>query len=125
MSLDPYNMPMDRTYRLRMAGCNSVYMGAAFVDGVTVEPVNWRDARRIAIAFGTRSCQVEFYSEPEATPEPQPEPEVEPPAAEQPDLDALDREELLALATEMGLEPHHRMGAHRLRTLIANGRVHD
>ena len=35
-----------------------------------------------------------------------------------PDLDALTRDELYALAVERGLEPHHKTGADKLRAML-------
>ena len=44
-------------------------------------------------------------------PAPAPEPTL-------PDLDALTRDELYALAVERGLEPHHKTGADKLRAML-------
>ena len=46
---------------------------------------------------------------------PAPAPAPEPPL---PDLDALTRDELYALAVERGLEPHHKTGADKLRAML-------
>ena len=44
-------------------------------------------------------------------PAPAPEPTL-------PDLDALTRDELYALAVERGLKPHHKTGADKLRAML-------
>ena len=47
-------------------------------------------------------------------------PVIEPqaPVAPAPDLDALTRDELYALAVERGLEPHHKTGKAKLRAML-------
>lgn len=130
MSLDPYKLPMDRTYRLRMTGCNTHFPGAKFVDGVTVEPVKWRDARRIAFAWGVRSCTIEYWDEP-TLPEPEPTPPEPEPVAELTlqdegdDIRSMSRPALHALAEDMGIEIPSRTSTRRLRELIRDARLSD
>ena len=126
MSLDPYTLPMEGKYRLIMPGCNTHFPGARFVDGVTVEPVAWRDARRIAIAWGSRSCQIEHWEEASPEPSPTPEPTPEPESKDEgDDLDSMSRPALHALAEEMGLDITGRASSRKLRELIRDARISD
>ena len=62
----------------------------------------------------------DYYAEqpPAAAPAPAVAPVAPAPEPTPPDLDALTRDELYALAVERGLEPHHKTGADKLRAML-------
>jgi hypothetical protein len=55
-------------YRVRYSGLNSAFYGAVFVNGVTVDPVIARNARRLKAAFG-KDVIVELWT-PQEKPKP-------------------------------------------------------
>lgn len=73
--------------------------------------------RRIADYYAEQSPAAAPDVAPVA-PAPAPAPVAPAPEPTLPDLDALTRDELYALAVERGLEPHHKTGADKLRAML-------
>lgn len=139
--LDPNDIPRSGTafYRLRYAGCNEAFPGAEFKDGVTVAPVAARDALRLYQAFG-KALIIEPW-ESAGLPVPKHKPILPPvmtPAESREelhkiaegaelvdDLEKMHAHELRQLASDLGLSPHWKAGAEKLRKLIRRARRDD
>lgn len=136
-----YGVPVGE-YTLRLDGCTDQFHGATFVNGVTTGPVVGRDVMRLFQAFGA-SLVIERYEAgapalPETLPPPPPEEpaeaaapaEVTTPAVvtESPapaipeNLEALDVDQLRALAAQVGAEVDERWAKRRLIRAINEAR---
>lgn len=127
-------------YRLRMEGCNEVFSGADFRDGVTVSPVGGNTVNRLCSAFGS-NITIEPYDDQTlaailawvrakgergerhaAAIEREYGGMAPPPKPEPTDLDAMTRDQLFEVAVDLGLEPVWNTGPERLKELIEGAR---
>ena len=131
MTIRVDDLPWNQTgrYKLTVPGdLTEAFRGARFVRGVTVDPVDGITARRLYQAFGERMTIEDWESStpvaassPKATPSDEGEDDGNAPlfvADNDDDLEAMNRHELRDYALKLGLQPHWKAGAAKLKAMI-------